>query len=57
MFLKIKFLDNVDYVEEPQEKKLRWDQPEDVIKKILEARQLIYEHSESTSTKTKHNEK
>ncbi|XP_014470697.1 PREDICTED: chromosome transmission fidelity protein 18 homolog [Dinoponera quadriceps] len=41
--------------EEPKEKKLRWDQPKDVIKKILDARQLIYEHTGSTSMKTKYN--
>ncbi|XP_012223290.1 chromosome transmission fidelity protein 18 homolog [Linepithema humile] len=52
----ISTIDNVDCIEEPREKKLRWDQPEKVIKKILEARQLIYEHSEGTSTNIKHNE-
>lgn len=46
----------VDF-EEPKEKKLRWDQPEDVIKKILDARQLIYEHSSTTLMKVKYNER
>ncbi|EZA52142.1 Chromosome transmission fidelity protein 18-like protein [Ooceraea biroi] len=42
-----------DFVEEPREKKLRWDQPKDVIKKILDARQLLYEHSGGAAMKTK----
>jgi len=44
-------------VEKPREKKLRWDQPEDVIKKILDARQLLYEHDGSTLIRTKYLDK
>ncbi|XP_032677350.1 chromosome transmission fidelity protein 18 homolog isoform X2 [Odontomachus brunneus] len=42
--------------EEPKDKKLRWDQPQDVIKKILNARQLMYEHTGSTVVRTRYNE-
>ncbi|XP_011151397.1 chromosome transmission fidelity protein 18 homolog isoform X2 [Harpegnathos saltator] len=44
---------SVDF-EEPKEKKLRWDQPEEVIKKILDARQLIYEHTGNNLMTTKY---
>ncbi|EFN74480.1 Chromosome transmission fidelity protein 18-like protein [Camponotus floridanus] len=44
---------DVDFVEEPKEKKLRWDQPEDVIQKILDARQLLHEHDGDAVKKTK----
>ncbi|XP_018394126.1 PREDICTED: chromosome transmission fidelity protein 18 homolog [Cyphomyrmex costatus] len=34
---------DINIVEEPREKKLRWDQPKEVIKKILNVRQLLHE--------------
>lgn len=46
---------DANIAEEPREKKLRWDQPEDVIKKILDARQLLHEHNGDTSAKMGHN--
>lgn len=48
---------DVDLVEEPKEKKLRWDQPEHVIQKILNARQLLHEHDGDAVMKTKYDEK
>ncbi|KAL6423197.1 hypothetical protein ACFW04_010103 [Cataglyphis niger] len=45
-----------DFVKEPKEKKLRWDQPEDVIQKIINARQLLHEHDGDAVMKTKCNE-
>jgi len=42
-------------VKEPKEKKLRWDQPKDVIKKILDVRQLLHEHNGDTSMKISYN--
>lgn len=45
------FLVDTNIVEEPREKKLRWDQPDDVIKKILGARQLLHEYNGDTSKK------
>jgi len=35
-------------MEEPREKKLRWNQPEDVIEKILDARQLLYDYGDTS---------
>jgi len=43
-----------DIIEEPKEKKLRWNQPKEVIKKILGARQLLHEN-ENKSMKTNYN--
>lgn len=51
------FLVDVDFVEEPKEKKLRWDQPEGVIQKILNARQLLHEQDGDAVMKTKCDEK
>ncbi|KYN42346.1 Chromosome transmission fidelity protein 18 like protein [Trachymyrmex septentrionalis] len=45
-----------DITEEPKEKKLRWNQPKEVIKKILDVRQLLHEN-ENTSMKTNFNNK
>ncbi|KAG5315342.1 CTF18 protein, partial [Pseudoatta argentina] len=39
-----------DIIEEPQEKKLRWNQPKEVIKKILGVRQLLHENENTTKT-------
>lgn len=50
------FLVDTNIVEEPREKKVRWDQPEDVIKKILDARQLLLEYNGNTSQKISSNE-
>ncbi|KAM0725880.1 Chromosome transmission fidelity protein 18-like protein [Formica fusca] len=44
---------DVDFVEEPKEKKLRWDQPEGVIQKILNARQLLHEQDGDAVMKPK----
>ncbi|XP_072767686.1 chromosome transmission fidelity protein 18 homolog [Anoplolepis gracilipes] len=48
---------DVNLVEEPKEKKLRWDQPEDVIKKILDARQLLHDGDAVMKTKYDENKK
>ncbi|XP_071574574.1 chromosome transmission fidelity protein 18 homolog isoform X2 [Temnothorax nylanderi] len=48
---------DVNIAEEPREKKLRWDQPKDVIKKILNARQLLHEHNGDTSMKISYDNK
>ncbi|KYN27861.1 Chromosome transmission fidelity protein 18 like protein [Trachymyrmex cornetzi] len=45
-----------DITEEPKEKKLRWNQPKEVIKRILDVRQLLHEN-ENTSMKTNCNNK
>ncbi|KAL0100828.1 hypothetical protein PUN28_019304 [Cardiocondyla obscurior] len=50
-FLDTDVLDDINVEKGPKEKKLRWDQPEDVIKKILDARQLLHEHDGGTSAK------
>lgn len=42
---------NVSAIEEPREKKLRWDQPKDVIQKILDVRQLLRGDNVDTSRK------
>ncbi|EGI65784.1 Chromosome transmission fidelity protein 18-like protein [Acromyrmex echinatior] len=39
-----------DIIEEPKEKKLRWNQPKEVIKKILGVRQLLHENENTTKT-------
>lgn len=55
------FLDNIDLVEEPREKKLRWSQPKDIIETIINARQLqlqLNEHNGlGASVKTNYDKK
>lgn len=48
-----KFIDNI---EEPREKRPRWDQPKDVIKAVLDAREKFHEHSRGVSGQKKDNE-
>ncbi|XP_018307581.1 chromosome transmission fidelity protein 18 homolog isoform X1 [Mycetomoellerius zeteki] len=47
---------DANIIEEPKEKKLRWDQPKKVIKKILDVRQLLHEN-ENTPMKISYNNK
>ncbi|XP_076171216.1 chromosome transmission fidelity protein 18 homolog isoform X2 [Ptiloglossa arizonensis] len=40
--------------QEPREKKPRWNQPQDVIKTVLDARERFHEHNRVVSVKSKH---
>lgn len=43
-------------IQEPREKKPRWDQPKDVIKVLLQAREKFHEQSTGISGKRKNTE-
>lgn len=44
-------------VQEPKDKKPRWDQPQEVIKAVLDARQKFNEYNRGVSVNRKHAEK